>query len=265
MKRYKLIEGMNRLVFLFSGGKDATFGLYMLKRYLDEYKISIKLDVVLVTYPQHVYFNENGTDTECYKDLKRYWKERGVKIKEFVSDTKDLDAGVANGCKICKGARKSIIDPVLTEIEDKQTTAIVTGYTLYDALAYLDELCLVSNYNFDMKSISDQQTIQRINNCLHKMQIAENLPNGFRIIRPLVVNKESDILKFIKERKLPYINIPCNVAPLKHKRAYFDVLHLADHITNATYEGLMSFLATQGVEIPKKFDDIQFENYFTDC
>ncbi|MGE5626896.1 MAG: hypothetical protein ACM3X7_02135 [Solirubrobacterales bacterium] len=265
MKKYELLEGTEDIIFLFSGGKDATIGLYFLNQYIKRNDLDLNLRAVMVTYPTHVYFHEDGRETECFTSTKNFWKAQGVNLEVFISDTEDLRDGEVNGCKICKSARKQIVDKYLNNATNKKKTAIVTGYTLYDILAYMDEISLVSNYNFKVSELKDKKAIKRVDNCLHKMKIKEDLPNGFRIIRPLAVFNEDDILEYVKENSIPYVNRPCKVSTAKHKRAYFKVLNIASPINNVSYEGVLNFLSKNEIEMPQNFDDIEYGNYFTDC
>jgi len=265
IERYDLLEGIENVVYLFSGGKDATFGLYFINKYIKEKGLGVKLNAIMVTYPLHVYFEEDGKEADCYSRTKKFWKDQGVNLEVFISKEEDLKDGAIDGCKICKSARKKIVDNYLNNVSMSEKTAIVTGYTLYDILAYMDEYCLVTNYNFDTSDIFDKKIINRIQNCLHKMKIKEELPNGFRIIRPLAVFKEDDILNYINAHSIPYTSRPCKVSSFKHKRAYFKVLNLASQINNSSYEGVMEFLSKNNVDLPNTFEDISYDNFFTDC
>ncbi len=265
VEKFELLNGIENIVFLFSGGKDATFALYLLNRYIKDNSLVLPLKAVMITYPTHVYFEKDGSETDNFKEVTEFWRREGVEFLAFQSNRQDLAEGDVDGCKICKGARKELVDTFLDAVADKETTALVTGYTLGDILAYLNEYCLVSNFNFDISSFSDDKTVRRITNCLHKMNIKEVLPNGFRLIRPLVVFKENDILHYLKENQIPYINRPCKVAPFKHKRAYFNVLNLVESINHTTYEGILGFLSKHNVKFPEQFDDISYSNFFTDC
>lgn len=168
-------------------------------------------------------------------------------------------------CKICKNARKAIVDKYLNSYIERGNTAIVTGYTLYDALAYMDEICLVSNFDFNNISPDDAVIINRVKNCLHKMKAKEKLPNGLTIIRPLIAMKENMIMDAVINLNIPYISRGCKAATNKHKREYFKVLNVAAFIDNTTYEGLLNFLAKININLPETFEDVELGNYFTDC
>ena len=263
--KYDLLKEIKKIVYLFSGGKDATIGLYLLNKYLKENSLDIDLQAIMVTYPQHVYFNDDGSERECYAHIKKYWFGQNVNLHVFVPDDADIGGDEANACKICKTARKKLVDKFLDDIDDKPSTAIVTGYTLYDILAYVDEMALVCNYDFRNYTKLDQKIVNRIENCLHKMRAKEELPDGFRIIRPLVDFNEVDVVKSNNELNLRFIETPCNAAKYKHKRAYFKMLDIAYSINNTTYEGVMKFLQDQDVVFPETFQDIEYDNSFTDC
>lgn len=265
IENYQLMKGIDNVVFLFSGGKDATVGLYFLNNYIKEKELKINLKTILVTYPQHVYYNSDGSETACFTRTKQFWSSNNVEIDIFDSRCKDLEDEAIEGCKVCKAARKEIVDKYIKDIGNTGKTAIVTGYTLYDILAYLDEYCLMTNYSLDSSDTGNEKLAKRISNCLHKMKIKEELPNGFRIIRPLAVLKEDSIMNYINEHGIPFVNNPCKIGSKKHKRAYFNVLNLISRVNNASYEGVLKFLSKHNVELPETYEDIEYENYFTDC
>ena len=263
--KHALLEDVDKVIFLFSGGKDATLGLYFLQKYIQENDLNISVETVLVTYPLHCYFAKDDSETESFVALKKYWFEQDVTFHVFVPDVADIDANDALACKTCKVTRKKIIDEFLDNIDDKTRTAIMTGYTLYDVLAFLDEVLLITNYDLKNYKQKDSAIVNRVENCLHKMSVKENLPNGFRIIRPLVNTSEHDIRLCNGELELPFCTVTCEAAKVKLKRQYFKVLDLANPINKTTHDGVMDFLKAQNVEIPKTFHDIEYDNYFTDC
>lgn len=263
--KYELLSEIEKVVFLFSGGKDATLGLFFLNKYIKERNLPISLEALMVAYPKHVYYIEDGTEADCFVETKRFWKEQQVSVKIFDSKECDFKDGEKGACKICKNARKAIVDKYLDFYIESGNTAIVTGYTLYDALAYMDEICLASNFDFNNISPNDAVIINRVKNCLHKMKAKEKLPNGLTIIRPLIAMKENMIMDAVIDLNIPYINRGCKVATNKHKREYFKVLNVAEPIDNTTYEGLLSFLAKINIDLPETFEDVELGNYFTDC
>ena len=266
---YQLLNGLDNLVYLFSGGKDATIGLDYLQRYIHENKINITLDVVMVAYPLHVYFEEDDSPAQIYTDTLNYWKKRGIEIHTFTPEHEDFANDDPEACKICKSIRKSYIDPYLEEFQKRNKgnrVGVVTGYTLYDALAYMDEILLVSNFqNISDLNSFDKKIQNRVNNCLHKMKAKEELPNGLTVIRPLINVHENKVMDYILAEGIPYVNRSCKAAKDKHKREYFKTLNVAAPINNTDYCGLLNFLKAMQIEFPTTFDDITVGNYFTDC
>lgn len=265
IENYGLLDGIEKVVFLFSGGKDATLGLYLLDKYLKDHHLSISLEALMVAYPKHVYYMEDGSEASCFVETKKFWSEQQVDLRIFDSAADDFADGEMKACKICKNARKEIVDEYLSQYVGQKKTAIVTGYTLYDALAYMDEICLVSDFDFNNLSQADSAVINRVKNCLHKMKAKEILPNGLTIIRPLIAMKENMIMDAVVALDIPYISRGCKAAINKHKREYFKVLNVAAPINNASYEGLLKFLEKVNLEMPETFEDIELGNYFTDC
>lgn len=260
---YKLLEDVDEITYLFSGGKDATFGLEMLNKHIKERGLNIKLKAIMALYPQHVYF-ENGIRRKCYRDTMTYWRSQGVSLQVLSSPIDDLKNGNVDGCKTCKRARMALVHETMAS-HRAHGRAVVTGYTLYDALAYLDEFALLSNYTFKVNGIDDAKLRNRVLNCVHKMNIRENLPNGLTVLRPLLTFKEDDIMKYVELSNIPFVSTPCKVSHYKHKRLFFTCLDNLKDRNNCTYDGLLSFLETHNVQFPETFTDISTETYFTDC
>lgn len=262
IEKYSMLKNVEKLIFLFSGGKDATLGLYFLNKYILDNNLDIELEAIMIKYPKHVYTLENGTNADCYTKTVSFWGNLDVDLKIFEPSCTDIDGSEIDACKICKSARKQLVD---TYLNQNEKVTVVTGYTLYDALAYMDEICLVTNYDLDLFKIKDEKIIKRIQNCLHKIKAKEELPNGLKIIRPLICMHEDKIMNFVSDNNIPYIDRPCKASVKKHKREYFKVLNVASAINNTSYEGLLSFINQMNLDLPESFDDIDCGNYFTDC
>jgi tRNA(Ile)-lysidine synthase TilS/MesJ len=255
-------------VFLFSGGKDATIGLDFLIKYLTRQVVPIHLDVVLVTYPKHVYYLEDGTASQCYIDVINYWKNRAINLITYNPDEEDFSDDEITACGVCKRVRKSCIDPYLEKsLREKagKVVGVITGYTLYDALAYMDEILLVTNFMNNNFLESDIKIKNRVMNCLHKMKAREELPNGLTVIRPLINMHENQVIDYVETMEIPYINRACKAAKSKHKRKYFTALDVAAPINHTDYKSLLQFIKRLDIEFPTTFEDILLSNYFTDC
>ena len=169
--KYNLLQNINHLAYLFSGGKDATIGIDFLQRYLNDNSIKIPLDVVMVTYPKHVYFMEDGSPAECYINTVSYWKQRGISLTVFTPEAEDFADDEPAACGVCKRVRKSYVDPYLENLQKENpniTIGVVTGYTLYDVLAYMDEILLVTDFKSNDFFDNDPKVKNRVLNCLHK-------------------------------------------------------------------------------------------------
>lgn len=260
VERYGLISETERLIFCFSGGKDASVGLYFLQKYLNNTnRIRVKLCVLMVLFPKHVYFDENNEHDQLDTVIK-YWESLGIHIDILRVSREDIVSSTCNPCKFCKNAREEEIDKYLSENEyGNAFSTLVTGYTLYDAIAYVSEICLRSNF------LNSPVTNSRIANCLHKIKPLEILPSGMRLIRPLIRMDECLIKKFLEENNIPYISQGCMASIQKHKRLYFEALKSLNSEIDISYEGLISFLNKNNIFLPETFEDISMSYGFTDC
>lgn len=265
VERYNLLD-KEEIVFLNSGGKDATFGLDMLQKYIKLKSLDIKIRCILVMYPQHVYLDcDENFSSEFYSYI-GYWKNRGIDIEYYVPN-KCINEENALTCSLCKQSRKDILDKLLDEylVSEKRIT-ILTGYTLFDAMAYTEEILLYTNY-MEKTNFMDFDEIQkkRLLNCLHKILPKEILPNGNSIVRPLLCFRENDIKQYLDKNHINYIKKPCVVAQYKHKRLYFESLKILEETNNVSYEMLINFLLKNGIKFPADFEDLENYQFFIDC
>ncbi len=260
VEKYELLSRTQRLIFCFSGGKDASIGLHFLKQYLDFHKEKIELHVLMVLFPKHVYFDENNDHAQL-DNVVTYWKNLGIYIDILQVSREDISLTTLNPCKFCKSARKEMIDEYLNVngYVDASST-LITGYTLYDAIAYTSEICLRSNF-FNSYTNNDN----RIANCLHKIKPLEILPNGMKLIRSLIRMDEQLIKKFLEENRIPYVSQSCMASMQKHKCLYFEALKSLNEEMNISYEGLIAFLNNNNIFLPETFNDINMLYGFTDC
>lgn len=265
MKNNNLLEN-KEIVFLCSGGKDATFGLEFILQFVETENIDVNITVLLVEYPKHVYYDENGNKRKEYADYITKYKKQGVNIKTYLPKSDDIIKETQDGCKVCKQSRKKIVDNEIAKImkTDKRVT-IVTGYTLFDVMAYVEELLLYTDYTLNVGEKEKESVKKRIRNCLHKMRLRENLPNGNTIIRPLLYFDEIKILEYMKNNKIGYVSTPCIYGKNKHKRLYFETLNAIGGNCNVTYNGIMELLEKKGLLSLSGFDDLDNEQFFIDC
>jgi tRNA(Ile)-lysidine synthase TilS/MesJ len=266
IEKFRLLEGINRLLFLFSGGKDATFGLKLLSEYIRESELDIKVEALMITYPKHVYYTYEDLRNDVFEQSLNFWSDQGVDLKIINPPVQDIQNNRAYGCGECKKVRMSMVETFIRESGiDRKGMAIVTGYTLFDAHAYIQEFGLVTNYSYQLDHDLLPEQKNKILNCLHKMRIQETLPSGVKILRPLLIFKEDTIKHYLKENDIPFINVPCNIADFKPKRNIFKTLNEMSSDLNITYDGLMAFLERNAVVFPEDFQDISNMYNFTDC
>lgn len=264
IKNYKLFDGIKNIIYLFSGGKDATFGLHLLINYIKSNNLNINLTVPMVFYPKHVYLKGEQISTESDNVLK-YWKSRNIDLLTLHSPKADLPDN-KTGCDICKKARMELVAEVLNQTKATDT-AVVTGYTMYDIMAYLEQFALFTGYTFDMDRIAEEKSKRSVLNSLHKMKIKQLLPNGITVVRPLLVFNEAIVLEYLNHNKIPFVSEPCKVSDYKHKRMYFKSLQIVGKHNQCSYEDILTFLKKHHVELPNDNDavNIESETQFTDC
>jgi len=257
IEKYELLNHTEKLVVLFSAGKDATFALYEIVNYIRKNSLKIDMDVILVTYPLHVYFDVNDNELEEFRLIKKFWAEKGVNINYIVPNSVDFADNDKKGCQICKKSRKLVVDDILRKYEKNVT--IMTGYTLFDILAYFNIIQLTAGLQPNICKGPNQ-----VKNFIHKMHIKEYLPNGNTIIRPLLDVQETEIKNYLNEREIPYITTECKIAKFKFKRLYFEALSILDEVTLG-YEDILKFLNIESISKTGDFSDISNDQYFIDC
>ncbi len=263
---FNLLRNINRILFLFSGGKDATFGLKLLSEYIRESELDIRVEALMITYPKHVYYTYAAIRNDVFERSLDFWKDQGVDLKIVNPPVQDIQNNKAYGCGECKKVRMSAVETFIRESGiDRKGAAIVTGYTLFDAHAYIQEFGLITNYSYQLDHNLLPEKKNKILNCLHKMRIQETLPVGAKILRPLLIFKEDTIKHYLNANDIPYIDVPCNVADYKPKRTIFKTLNEMSSDLNITYDGLMAFLKRNAVVFPEDFQDISNMYNFTDC
>lgn len=266
IENFDLLDGINNVVFLFSGGKDATFGLELLGNYVRSKKLDINLMALMINYPLHVYFDENGEMRDSYRKSLEYWESKDLTFHIIKPSHEDLPDSAKTECPLCKKVRMDAVQKVLAEVvESNERTAIVTGYTLYDAHAYMQEFTVLTDYTYEIEQIENPAIRNKVLNYLHKMRIKENLPNGLSIIRPLLKFKENTIRAYLSSRNIPFVDVPCKAADFKPKRLLFKTLNEMTNELAITYDGLLMFLEKHKVNFPENFRDISTQSYFSDC
>lgn len=265
MEAYHLYDDIEHLFILFSGGKDCTMMLDLLLRYHEQFNVNLSYNIYSVLFPKHMYMDKSGNFRDNYIEIRDYWNNRGVNIRYDIPENDDFDDDDRFGCKICKRSRKQLIDSFLNDFSPK--TGLVTGFTMYDALSYLNMMLLRCDYDLSkMKELPGEER-NETSRMLHKMSLREHFPNGKYIIRPILPFNEQEVCRYIVNNKLPYLTTPCKISKYKFKRLYSSALDLYDSFP-VTYKGMEAFLLRNGIKLNDNglsFEDVVDNNYFIDC
>ena len=262
---HNLFADVERFVILFSCGKDCSMMLDLFIRYCNDNGIDTPWTVFSAPYPKHMYYSKDGQPSRNFLEIQNYWKMRGIDIRFAVPEFDDFADDDRYGCKTCKFARKSVIDEYVNQFGNN--TGILTGFTMNDALSYLNMLMLTCNYDVSSIPLLEEPLKSTTTKMLHKMSLRETLPNGKFMIRPVLPFSEREVVDYLKDAVVPSIDTPCRISKYKFKRHYSRALGVFDPY-NVTYSGMEKFLETIGISLNNgglPFDDVKFDNYFIDC
>lgn len=260
-----LFDDINEFLLLFSCGKDCSMMLDLFFRYYRENKMTQKLVIFSAPFPKHMYYTGDGRETDNFAQIKKYWQERNVSIQYEVPSFDDFEDDDKYGCKICKRSRKAVIDRFVNMFS--RNVGIVTGFTIYDALAYLNMLLLTCNFDVDNIKTLPEPLKSTTTKMLHKMSLREHLPNGKYMIRPMLPFTEQEVKAYLEATHIPYLTTPCKISKYKFKRLYSYALDLYEDFP-VTYEGMESFLKKCGIMLNDgglSFEDVEGDNFFIDC
>lgn len=260
-----LFDNIDQFLLLFSCGKDCSVLMDLFLRYGQEKNIEDKISIYSVQFPRHMYYDKDGRPTKNFESIVNYWKKREIEIQYVIPPFEDFPDEDLFGCKTCKRSRKFVIDDYVNRFSGK--TGILTGFTMYDSLAYLNMLLLACNY--DIRNLEKMPESEKcvITKMLHKMSLREHLPDDKYMIRPILPFVEKEVIDYLDSRNIPYLDTPCKISKYKFKRIYSKALDLYD-VFPVTYEGIESFLEQHGIQLNNgglSFDDVVEDNFFVDC
>ena len=264
IEQRKLFDGIERFLVLFSCGKDCSMMLDLFLRYYREHGITLPITIFSAPYPKHMYF-VNDRPNDNFAEIMRYWDNRNVEIQYVTPDFEDFADEDRNGCLICKKSRKSEIDKFVNK--HGENTGILTGFTIYDALSYLNMILLNCNYNIQNLQSLPEPLKSSTTKMLHKMSLKEFLPNGKIMTRPMLPFQEQEVKAYLEQTGIPYLSTPCKICKYKFKRLYSAALDLYE-VFPVTYDGIENFLNANGICLNGNhlsFEDVEHDNYFIDC
>lgn len=261
----KLFADIDHFLVLYSFGKDCTMMLDLFLKFCQKHQVQTPFTVYTVTYPKHMYLSEDGSLNEDIKTVVAYWKSRGVDIEIVTPPCDDFGDEDKEGCRTCKKSRKPLLDPHINGLPDK--TGVLTGFTMYDALAYLTMAQLSCNYQLENLYSLPEPLRSTTSKMLHKMSLREDLPNGRRFIRPVLPFQEQEVQKYMQITGLPCSSAECKISKYKFKRLLSRGLDLFTDFP-VTYEGIETFLKKNGISLNDgglPFADVENDNFFIDC
>ncbi len=264
IKERNLFDGVERFLVMFSCGKDCSMMLDLFLRYYSENKLEQPIKIFSAPYPKHMYYRD-GKPNENFSEIMRYWETHGVEIQYETPSFDDFPDEYRMGCTVCKRSRKAEIDKFVNEY--KEDTGILTGFTIYDALSYLNMLLLTCNFNINNLNALPEPLKKNTTKMLHKMALKEILPNGKIMIRPMLPFQEQEVRAYLAQTGIPFLSTPCKISKYKFKRLYSTALDLYQDFP-VTYEGIENFLMNNGIVLNGNnlsFEDVENDNYFIDC
>lgn len=110
IEKYRLLDKTDTLLCLFSGGKDATFGLELMIKYQKMKRIKINLQALMITYPTHVYFSSDNEPHEVFSNTIAYWKRKDVNLNIVRPSHQDIADRQLSSCKECKQIRMNALN-----------------------------------------------------------------------------------------------------------------------------------------------------------
>ena len=175
IKNRNLISENDKILIAFSGGPDSMFLYYILKTLQKEYNLKISL----------IYINHNLRD-DVDNDIKivtKFAKENGVKLYIKNIDVKKYAKENKKSIELAaRELRYEIINKTLIEIEYNK---IATGHNLDDNVETLIFRLIRGTSTKGLKGIP----IKRGN-----------------IIRPILHFEKNEIIKFLNEKNIEYVN-----------------------------------------------------------
>lgn len=165
------------------------------------------------------------------------------------------------GCPKCKTVRRRQLDPFIMKFPAKHTV-IASGYTLFDFVSYVEEVRILTDSTYDLQ-ILPGDVIRYVHQNLCKIRLIDDLPTGYRIVRPLAFFTYAELENYRKVYPIPILRTPCQNYSQKFKRIHMRKLNRI--CTNTTYESLLSTLESKNIAIPDSFEDASDMNFFSDC
>jgi len=215
----KGFEG-KKIILTYSGGKDSSAGLYLLRRASLEFNFEIQPHAV--KFPRHVF-----PASEIQK-LDDYWRRQGVRIQwhDAVTSDKELEPGIgndANPCHVCNRTKKRIlIEKGQAIFGEPHSVVLMMSYSLWDLVSATLEHIL-GGYSSEKPGTLDENGNQPANRFLETSQRFYpliRLKNGLQIFKPLIRYNDQQILELIENAGVPLSSTPCRYREFRPKRIF---------------------------------------------
>ena len=218
---------------LFSGGKDSSLALDFLLRAKEEFGFNFEAHAG--AFPAHRY-----TEKEKRR-IESYWHNRGTDIIwHELGETDDSISNSVNPCLPCRELRRKALQTLLPQrVDEWERVVLVTSYSLWDIVSYTMEHILSDIFS-DTENTEDSEKSKRFVETAQRYYPALKMKEGYTVFRPLIKHNSSDILKFINDKGIPVLSIPCRFRGFRPKRIleeYYEKMGL-----RFDYKDLMNFV-----------------------